>query len=354
MLDDVPAGTELPTATNELTQTSDSTATEALIQSLTQEIRAKDEYLRNAQELLDSSNEELKSSNEEMQSINEELQSSNEELETSKEELQSVNEELTTVNVELQTKVVDLSRANDDMNNLLAGSGVETLFVDHELRILRFTPSIAEVVHLIESDIGRPVAHFVSNLENYSTLVADLQQVLSTLMPVQHEVRAQSGQWYLLRIQPYRTLKNVIEGAVVSLTNITVLKQTEASLRNANQALQHMAVVVRDSSDAITVQNLEGRTLTWNPGATRLYGWNEAQALQMNVRDRIPANLRESELTRLASLSQSKVMTPYLTQRMTQSGAVLDVYISASPLLNQAGGLYAIATTERANIRDFS
>ena len=115
-----------------------------------------------------------------MQSVNEELQSTNEELETSKEELQSVNEELATVNAELQTKVADLSRANNDMNNLLAGTGIGTVFVDHQLRILRFTPAATRIINLILSDVGRPVGHIVSNLVGYDRLVADAQAVLDT------------------------------------------------------------------------------------------------------------------------------------------------------------------------------
>ncbi len=121
----------------------------AQLAALQDELRAKDEYLQSTYEELESSNEELKSSNEEMQSVNEELQSTNEELETSKEELQSVNEELSTVNSELNIKVDDLSRLNNDMNNLLAGTGIATVFVDHQLRILRFTPTASQLINLI-------------------------------------------------------------------------------------------------------------------------------------------------------------------------------------------------------------
>jgi two-component system CheB/CheR fusion protein len=156
-----------------------------------------------------------------MQSINEELQSSNEELETSKEELQSVNEELATVNVELQAKVADLTRLNNDMNNLLAGTGIGTIFVDNRMCIRRFTPAVTNVMNLIMSDIGRPVNHIVSNLVGYDRLMDDIQTVLKDLVPKEDEVRTKAGAWYLLRIQPYRTLENVIEGAVITFIDIT-------------------------------------------------------------------------------------------------------------------------------------
>ena len=188
------------------------TDVDARIAALKQELRAKEEYLQTTNEELETSNEELKSSNEEMQSVNEELQSTNEELETSKEELQSVNEELATVNTELQNKVADLSRANNDMNNLLAGTGIGTIFVDHQLRIQRFTPAVTQVINLILTDVGRPVGHIVSNLVGYDRLVADVRAVLDTLVPKEVEVQTQAGAWYLLRIRPYRTLENVIEG----------------------------------------------------------------------------------------------------------------------------------------------
>jgi two-component system CheB/CheR fusion protein len=150
------------------------------IGELKQELRAKEEYLQTTNEELETSNEELKSTNEEMQSVNEELQSTNEELETSKEELQSVNEELATVNAELQTKVADLSQANNDMNNLLAGTGIGTIFVDHQLRILRFTPAATRIMNLIKSDVGRSVGHIVTNLMKYDQMVSNVKTVLDT------------------------------------------------------------------------------------------------------------------------------------------------------------------------------
>jgi two-component system CheB/CheR fusion protein len=319
---------------------------EACIEALKQELRAKDEYLQNTHEELESSNEELKSSNEEMQSVNEELQSTNEELETSKEELQSVNEELVTVNNELQTKVADLSRANNDMNNLLAGTGIGTVFVDHQLRVMRFTPAAGEIINLILSDVGRPVAHIVSNLVGYDGLVRDTQSVLSTLILKEVEVKTKDGKWYTMRIQPYRTLDNVIEGAVISFVNITEIVNARDALHQANDLLR-LAVVVRDAHDAITVQNMLGQTLAWNPGAARMYGWSEPEALQMNVRERIPQSLHAVALTKLKQLSQAKVLEPYLTQRLTKQGAVLDVSIISTALINENGEIYAIATTER-------
>jgi two-component system CheB/CheR fusion protein len=213
----------------------------AVIARLNQELQAKEDYLQVTNEAMETSNEELKSSNEEMQSVNEELQSTNEELETSKEELQSVNEELATVNAELQTKVADLSRANNDMNNLLAGTGIGTVFVDHRLRILRFTPTATRIIDLIPGDVGRPVSHIVSNLIGYDNLVADTQAVLDTLIPREVDLQTKEGKWYTLRIQVYRTLENVIEGAVITFVDITEMKQAEAERRESEILFRQLA-----------------------------------------------------------------------------------------------------------------
>jgi two-component system CheB/CheR fusion protein len=323
------------------------TDADARIATLKQELRAKEEHLQTINEELATSNEELKSSNEEMQSVNEELQSTNEELETSKEELQSVNEELATVNTELQNKVADLTRSNNDMNNLLAGTGIGTIFVDHELRIQRFTPTVTQVINLILTDVGRPVGHIVSNLVGYDSLVGDVRAVLDTLTPKEVEVQTQTGAWYLLRIRPYRTLNNVIEGAVITFTDITEMEKAKAALRES-EAMRLLAVVVRDAHDAITVQDLEGRILAWNPGAERMYGWSEAEALAMNIRDLIPEDRREEALAVLRQQSQAEAIEPYRMQRMAKDGRTVDVWLTATALVNDSGGVYAIATTERA------
>ncbi|MHB8056965.1 MAG: chemotaxis protein CheB [Desulfuromonadaceae bacterium] len=326
----------------------DGLASGALITALKRELRAKEEYLESANEELETSIDELKSSNEEMQSVNEELQSTNEELETSKEELQSVNEELATVNAELQVKVLDLSRANNDMNNLLAGTGVGTIFVDFQLLIQRFTQSVTQVINLILSDIGRPVGHIVSNLVGYGTLVEDIRSVLDTLIPKEIEVQSGDGAWFLLRIRPYRTLDNVIEGAVITFFDISEIKRTREALQKANEMLRLAAVVVHDANDAVVLQDMEGRVLVWNPSAQRMYGWSESEALQMNIRELIPETLRDEELERVHQMSLAEIVAPYRTQRITKDGAVVEVWMTATALLNDAGQVYAIATTERS------
>jgi two-component system, chemotaxis family, CheB/CheR fusion protein len=242
---------------------------DARVADLKRELQAKEEYLQTTNEELETTNEELKSSNEEMQSVNEELQSTNEELETSKEELQSVNEELSTVNAELQTKVADLSRANNDMNNLLAGTGIATLFVDHRLRILRFTPAATNIINLIQSDIGRPVSHIVSNLPGYGSLEEDTQAVLDTLVPKEADVQTAEGRWYTMRIQPYRTMDNVIEGAVLTFMDVTDRRQTEAKLAEIQEMLSRAQEISQTGSWKL---DLTANRLTWSDEVYRIFG----------------------------------------------------------------------------------
>jgi two-component system, chemotaxis family, CheB/CheR fusion protein len=255
-----------------------------------------------------------------------------------------VNEELSTVNVELQSRVADLSQVNNDMNNLLAGTGVGTIFVNHGLLITRFTPTVTQLINLIPTDVGRPVGHIVSNLQGYDRLVEDVQRVLDTLLPFEIEVQSKGGRWFLLRVRPYRTLENVIEGAVITFTDVTEMKQAQ----DESRALSRLATVVRDANDAIAVYDLEGRIQAWNPGAARLYGWSEAEALRMNVRELIPEALREAALATVRQLSRAEVLAPYRTQRVTKDGRTINVSLTATTLVNGSGETYAIASTERA------
>jgi len=323
-----------------------STDLDAYIVRLKQELRAKEEYLQTTNEELETSNEELRSAHEEMQSVNEEMQSTNEELETSREELQSVNEELATVNNELQAKVVDLSRSNNDMKNLLSGTGIGTIFVDHLLRILRFTPTVSALINLIETDVGRPVDQIRSNLVGYDHLAGDIREVLESLVPKELEVQTTTGEWYLLRIRPYRTLENVIEGAVITFTEISIMKKAQAALRHS-EALRRLAVVVRDARDAILVQDMTGRILAWNPGAERMYGWSEAEALAMNIRELMPEGERENALATVRQQCEAGVLEPQRQHRIAKDGRTVRVSLIVSALVNDAGETYAIATTER-------
>ncbi|MCX5867728.1 MAG: PAS domain-containing protein [Proteobacteria bacterium] len=319
---------------------------DARIAALRQELRAKEKNLKTNNEDMAILIEELKSSNEEMQSTNEELQSTNEELETSKEELQSVNEELTTINAELQNNMADLARANNDMNNLMASTGIGTVFLDNQLRVQRFTPAITGVINLILSDVGRPVGHIVSNLTGYDRLVEDVREVLDTLVPKEIEVQTKAGAWFLLRIQLYRTLENAIEGAVITFVDITEMKRVQAMLRESEAQIR-LAVVLRDSRDCVTVHDLNGRILAWNPGAERVYGWSEAEALGMNIRDLVPEGLREEALTIMRRLGRAEVLETDRMKRITKDGRIVEVWMTATALVNGSGETYAIANTER-------
>ena len=192
-----------------------------------------------------SPDEELRSYNEELQSANEELQSLNEELETSKEELQSLNEELTTVNAELQGKTDELSSTNDDLRNLLDSTNVATLFLDTQLCVKRFTPEVTKVIQLVEKDVGRPVSHFKTNLVG-ENLVQEAQEVLDTLLPKENEISSTDGRWYLKRITPYRAANNVIDGVVVTFTDITERKRSELDAQRAREYAEGVVETVRE------------------------------------------------------------------------------------------------------------
>ena len=192
-----------------------------------------------------ASNEELKSTNEEMQSTNEEMQSTNEELETSKEELQSVNEELITVNSELQAKIEQLAGMQNDMKNLLDNINIGTVFLDEHMMIRRFTREATHIYRLVPSDVGRLLSDIKSNLKG-EDLLAKAQSVLETLVPIEQEVLTHDRAWYLLRIQPYRTLDNVIEGVVLTFTDISKRIAAETEVQLARELAENVIDTIRE------------------------------------------------------------------------------------------------------------
>jgi len=206
------------------------TEEEPLVTQLEAEVRTLRAELRNNAEGYDVATEELKAANEEVMSMNEELQSANEELEASKEELQSVNEELTTVNAQLNDKVSELTESNNDLANLLGSTEIATLFLDAKLRIRRFTSRATALLNLIDSDLGRPVGHITQNFSGID-LAADADNVRRCLSPIEKEVQARDGQWYTVRILPYRTLDDRIDGIVITFTDVTRLKKAEQDRR---------------------------------------------------------------------------------------------------------------------------
>jgi two-component system, chemotaxis family, CheB/CheR fusion protein len=315
------------------------------IASLERELESAKEHLQTIIEELETSNEELKSTNEELQSVNEELQSANEELETSKEELQSTNEELVTVNTELQNKVDDLSQANNDINNLLASTQIGTIFLDTELTIKRFTPTATDIFNLIQTDLDRPISDITSKIR-YDHLKMDSQDVLDSLTVKEAEVQDMDNNWYAMRISPYRTTENMIDGVVITFVDITNIKRAEMALRKSEMRCRRLAAVVKDSNDAVTVHDFDGNITEWNKGAEKMYGYSEDEALKMNVCDIVPEDQRKEVLAFIKKMREENVES-FEAQRITKDGKQLDVWFTVTRLAGDDGKPIAVATTER-------
>jgi two-component system CheB/CheR fusion protein len=229
-----------------------------------------EEELRYTKENLQATIEEMETTNEELQATNEELVASNEELQSTNEELHSVNEELYTVNAEHQRKITELTELTDDMENLLRSTEIGTIFLDRQLRIRKFTPQIYHAFQILPQDIGRGIDTFSHNIL-HENLLGDVQRVANTETPFEKDVQDRHGKWYLLRILPYRS-KGHVDGVVVSLIDITVLKRAEAELRR-------MSKVFMDGADPIIIEDLGGRIMDVNNEALAAYGWSREELI---------------------------------------------------------------------------
>ncbi|MGE9763338.1 CheR family methyltransferase [Pseudomonas sp. PDM20] len=253
---------------------------DSVLSQLESELQRNKEQLQATIEQAETSTEELKASNEELQAINEELRSTTEELETSKEELQSINEELITVNQELKTKVEETGKINDDLQNLIASTDIATVFVGRDMRIKSYTPRATEIFSIIASDTGRSLLDITHRLD-YPDLARDASSSFESLRTIEREVSSQDERRYLVRMLPYRTTDNIIDGAVLTFIDVTErrlaedkARESEERLRLAVESTQDFIIVTLDRSGSIT---------GWNKGAERAYGYREADVIGQSL-----------------------------------------------------------------------
>lgn len=302
--------------------TSDRQITDETVQRLTQELELTQARLRTVREESEGANEELRAANEELQSINEEYRSTSEELETSKEELQSINEELQTVNSELKLKLEAISRAHSDLQNLMAATDLGTLFLDSSLRIKRFTDRVTGLFSITPADEGRPITDFAHQLE-YDDLIKDARTVLADLAPIRREVHSRADGWYDVRLRPYRTMDDKIDGVVITFVDISERRQVAHALRQSEQRLRQERRLVELSRDPIVIWDFDGGVTEWNRGSEELYGYRREEALGQNIAGLLATRLPGSSLEELrARLSAQGSWTGELVQR-TKDGREL-------------------------------
>jgi two-component system CheB/CheR fusion protein len=283
----------------------------------------------------------LKASNEELQAMNEELRSASEELETGKEELQSVNEELITVNQELKVNVEDLSRANSDLQNLMAATDIGTIFLDRQLSIKRFTPRVQDVFNLLPADVGRPLSDITHKLK-YDELTEDAEKVLKDLSTVERELRNKAGAWFLARMRPYRTAEDKIDGVVMTFVDITRRKVSEDKLWWA-------VALVASSHDPIIGCSPTWEVVSWNAAAERLFGYKEAEVVGRDIKFLSPPN-NEAELNEIRTTIARGEGKALETVRVKKNGERVYVSITFSLVRDETGRV--IGATEL--LRDIS
>jgi two-component system CheB/CheR fusion protein len=250
-------------------------ADQHLLVALEHELQATKQRLQDTIETSETSTEELKASNEEMQAVNEELRSATEELETSKEELQSVNEELLTVNQELKSKVDETDQVNDYLSNLITSTSIATVFVDRSMHIKWFTPKATDIFSLRQADMGRPLYDITHRLQ-YDTLAEDAASVFESLAVVEREVFSDDGKCYLLRLLPYRSSEDHIDGSVLTFIDITHRRQAQDELRASEERVRLIAETTHEH--AIFIMDENGVVTHWYKGAELIFGYSANEA----------------------------------------------------------------------------
>ncbi len=291
-------------------------------------IRQMERELSVTRDELQTNIEELKSANEEMQSSNEELQAANEEMETSREELQSLNEELLTVNAQLQGKIEEQEVTNNDLSNFFSSTDIPTLFLDVKMGVKRYTPSIKNLIKLIPTDIGRPIADF--SLENLGPdLVENAETVLETLVPVKREI-AVGESWYIRTVLPYRTTDNRIEGTVVTFVDITGRKLDE-------EKLAYQAHLLANAHDAVMGLDADFVITYWNKSAWALYGWTAQEAIGRKSFDILQTVYVGSTLEETSTRLKAAGHCEFEALHRTKDGRQLSVDVRSAMVADAAG-----------------
>jgi two-component system CheB/CheR fusion protein len=292
---DAPQPPETKTTKKKGKETPSSTRVRELEEEL-QHTRVK---MQSMTEEMQTSQEELKSTNEELQSTNEELQSSNEELTTSKEEMQSMNEELQTVNAELMAKVEDYTRVNNDMKNLLNSTDIATLFLDKELNIRRYTNQATKIFKLIKSDIGRPFTDQASQLD-YPDLPDDAHEVMRTLIFIEKQIPTKDGRWFSIRIMPYRTYDDRIDGLVITFIDISEMKLVDEKLLKISKENR---LLIDSSYKVILKMSADWKLLEFNTAAETFFGKKREDVTGQDfMKLFIPEPLRKNTEQKMTSL----------------------------------------------------
>lgn len=271
--------------------------------------------------------------------MNEELQSSNEELETSEEELQSVNEELETVNDELSGKIEEAEAARADLANMLASTRIAMIFLDRELRIRSFTSAACEIFRLVDTDVDRPISDVRCDLA-YETLEEDAHSVIDDLTPLEREVESTDGRRFSIRVSPYRSDRDAIEGVVFSFIDVTRLKAAEARER-------WLATVVEESNDAVMLIDPDGIVIEWNRGAERMYGYAREEIVGRSFDVLLADGTAEKARTLLDRWRGGPTLESFETRRRRSTATVLDVSVTLTPVRDPAGAIRAFAMTDR-------
>jgi two-component system, chemotaxis family, CheB/CheR fusion protein len=301
-------------------------------EELEKELQSTREEMQTSVEEMQASQEELKSANEELQSSNEELQSTNEELTSSKEEMQSLNEELQTVNAELMAKVEDFSRVDNDMKNLLNSTDIATLFLDKDLNIRRYTYQATKIFKLIKSDIGRPFTDQVSDIM-YPQMADDAKEVLNSLIFVEKQIPSKDGRWFSIRIMPYRTFDDRIDGLVITFINITELKKVEDKLNETESVSE---LLLSSTAQVVVKLSTKGIIEAFNPKAESLFGIKKAEVINKDfVELLVPEALQKKTANSLHKLLVNTQSTKVNLKVQSAEGKTIEVEWSANILLDK-------------------